>query len=196
MSLEYINDNIINCHKCPLYKTMDAGCTPVPGNGNAYAQIMIVGEAPGYNEMLEGAAFIGRCGKYLDKMLEAANIDRDSVYITNTVKCFPRENKKARKPEKYEVEACKSHLLAEIAEIKPSVIVTLGRAPAELLLNIRATTNIASIAGSIFEHSKNTIILPNWHPSFLMQYGKSHTEKAINVFRKAKQYITKQHKLT
>lgn len=120
-------------------------------------------------------------------MLDTAGISRESVYITNTVKCFPRDGKKARPPEKYEIEACKNHLLAEIGQIKPKVIITLGKVPTELLLNVR-NTPMKDIAGSIFDYSKDIIILPCWHPSFLMQYGRNTTDKAVEIFRKAKKF--------
>ena len=97
---------------------------------------MLVGEAPGADEDLLGEPFVGRCGDLLTKMLTDLGIDRENVYITNTVKCRPVEGKKNRPPKKEEIQSCKNWLWKEIQEVAPKVIVTFGKVPTSLLLKI------------------------------------------------------------
>ena len=96
----------------------------VPGEGPESAEIMLIGEAPGFNEDKQGRPFVGAAGQFLDKLLASANLSRESVYITNTVKCRPLNN---RDPLPVEMAACRKYLDRQIEVIAPKVIVTLGR---------------------------------------------------------------------
>ena len=89
-SIQQISDIIADCPNCSLAKTR---INAVPGQGNPQAKIMFVGEAPGKNEDLKGIPFVGAAGKYLDKLLALANLSRDTIFITNIVKCRPPENR-------------------------------------------------------------------------------------------------------
>jgi len=119
-NLEKIRQQVIECKNCELYKTRT---NSVPGKGNNYADVMFVGEAPGRNEDLKGEPFVGIAGKKLTLALEEAGISRDDVYITNTVKCRPPNN---RVPSKTEKERCQGYIAKEIQIIKPKIICVLG----------------------------------------------------------------------
>jgi DNA polymerase len=96
----------------------------VPGAGPVDAEVMVIGEGPGFHEDQQGLPFVGASGQFLDELLANAGIDRNSVYISNVVKCRPPGN---RDPKPEEVEACKPYLDRQIELINPKVIVTLGR---------------------------------------------------------------------
>ena len=119
-NLEKILQQVIECKNCELYKTRT---NAVPGKGSNNADVMFVGEAPGRNEDLKGEPFVGIAGKKLTLALEEAGISRDDVYITNTVKCRPPNN---RVPSKTEKERCQDYIAKEIQIIKPKIICVLG----------------------------------------------------------------------
>ncbi|NBD35693.1 MAG: uracil-DNA glycosylase [Chloroflexi bacterium] len=120
-ALQEIHEEIRACTKCPLH----AGRTnAVPGAGPVDAEVMVIGEGPGFHEDQQGLPFVGASGQFLDELLANAGIDRNSVYISNVVKCRPPGN---RDPKPEEVEACKPYLDRQIELINPKVIVTLGR---------------------------------------------------------------------
>ncbi len=108
------------CTRCRLH---EGRALAVPGEGPLGAAVFLLGEAPGREEDASGRPFVGAAGKVLDAALAAARLARDSVYITNVVKCRPPEN---RYPKADEAEACRPYLLAEIAAVRPAVLVTLG----------------------------------------------------------------------
>ena len=118
--LERVRQNVIECTKCDLCKTRT---NSVPGKGKFTSDVIFVGEAPGRNEDLHGEPFIGVAGKRLSEALENIGISRDDVYITNTVKCRPPNN---RVPTKLERDTCQEHIRKEIEIIKPKIICVLG----------------------------------------------------------------------
>ena len=120
-SLEDLYTRIANCPDCDLCHTRTRA---VPGEGPPNAEVMLVGEGPGFYEDQQGRPFVGPAGKLLDQLLGLGGLKREQVYITNVVKCRPPEN---RDPLPVEVEACRKHLQEQIATIKPKLIVTLGR---------------------------------------------------------------------
>lgn len=120
-ALQAIAGQIKACTRCDLYKgTTNA----VPGTGNIHAEIMFIGEGPGFHEDKQGLPFVGRSGDYLTYLLGLINLRRDEVFITNVVKHRPPEN---RDPLPAEIIACKDYLDEQIALIDPLVIATLGR---------------------------------------------------------------------
>ena len=120
-ALQEIHEEIRKCTLCLLH----AGRTnAVPGAGPVDAEVMFIGEGPGFHEDQQGLPFVGASGQFLDELLANAGIDRNSVYISNVVKCRPPGN---RDPKPEEVEACKPYLDRQIELINPKVIVTLGR---------------------------------------------------------------------
>ncbi|MFA6789995.1 MAG: uracil-DNA glycosylase, partial [Parcubacteria group bacterium] len=126
--MEKLNEEMIACSKCALRK----GCNQVvPGEGSADARIVFIGEGPGAKEDQLGRPFVGAAGKFLDEMLEIINLKREDVYIANTVKCRPPQN---RDPLDEEKEACWPWLEKQIDLIKPDLIVTLGKHSLEKFL--------------------------------------------------------------
>src|SRR5438046_9391382 len=110
-----------SCRRCPLGHSRTRA---VPGDGPATGRIMIVGEAPGQNEDLQGEPFVGAAGKLLDQLLGGIGLSRADVFITNILKCRPPGN---RDPQPLEVEACSPYLEQQQRLIKPEVVLLLGR---------------------------------------------------------------------
>jgi len=126
--LNALHKAMLECNNCPLHK----GCLQVvPGAGSASAEIMFIGEGPGKKEDQLGIPFVGAAGKFLDEMLGSIKLKREDVYIANTVKCRPPEN---RDPLPKEKELCWSWLVQQIKTIQPKLIVTLGRHSMELFM--------------------------------------------------------------
>jgi len=122
MELDQIAQEVRACKKCPLWKGRTLG---TPGEGNSNAKILFIGEGPGENEDKQGKPFVGEAGQFLDEMLASVNLQREDVFITNVVKCRPPFN---RDPLEEEVRICTSqYLFNQIKQIKPKLIVTLGR---------------------------------------------------------------------
>ncbi len=119
--LELIADEVRSCTMCRLYQTAKKG---VPGEGNPRADVLLVGEGPGFHEDVQGRPFVGPAGKLLDELLARAGLSREDVFITNVVKHRPPDN---RDPRPDEMEACGDYLDRQIAAIRPKLIVTLGR---------------------------------------------------------------------
>lgn len=119
--LESISREVHECTRCNLHCSANQG---VPGEGASNTRIMLVGEAPGFNEDKQGRPFVGAAGKFLDDLLSIAGLQRTDVFITNVVKHRPPDN---RPPELDELAACRPYLERQIAAINPALIVTLGR---------------------------------------------------------------------
>jgi DNA polymerase len=115
------------CTRCPLHQTRT---TVVFGNGNADANLMFIGEAPGANEDRMGLPFVGQAGKLLDKLLAEIGMERKDVFVVNTIKCRPPDN---RDPHPHEIEACNQYLRSQVDLIEPTVICTLGNFSTKLL---------------------------------------------------------------
>ena len=161
-----IIEDIKKCEKCELCKTRTQA---VPGDGNLRAEIMFVGEAPGKNEDLQGKPFVGRAGKLLDEMLNKVGLERKDVYITNIVKCRPPEN---RDPTPSEKKTCSEHLDKQIENMKPKVVVCLGRHSAGYLFEkYRLISRIGEAHGKRIRIKKNNVI-PIYHPAAAI-YNKS-----------------------
>jgi DNA polymerase len=125
--LAYHRDEVAGCVRCPLSK----GRTQVVvGNGDPDADLMFVGEAPGYHEDRQGLPFVGQAGKLLDRLLGGIGLSRDRVFVANVLKCRPPGN---RDPLPVEIQACEGHLHRQISLIRPRVIATLGNFATKLL---------------------------------------------------------------
>ena len=121
VSLKEVASQVRTCQLCRLAKTRTRA---VPGEGYAHAEVMLIGEGPGYKEDQEGRPFVGPAGKFLSELLGLAGLERETVYIANVVKCRPPNN---RDPEPDEISSCAPYLERQIVLINPRVIVTLGR---------------------------------------------------------------------
>ncbi len=131
--------------------------------GNPHAELVFVGEGPGADEDLQGEPFVGRAGQLLTKMIEAMGFARSDVYIANVVKCRPPGN---RDPEPDEIEACEPFLKAQIAAIRPRVVVALGRFAVQTLL--RDATPISRQRGRWREY-EGVKLMPTFHPAYLLR---------------------------
>jgi len=152
---------------CPLHK--DA-TNAVFSDGNPKSKIMLIGEAPGHDEDIEGKPFVGRSGKLLDKMLNAINLDREKVYIANIIPWRPPAN---RKPTEEEINMCLPLIHKHIELINPKVLLLLGSTSTYALLKDK--TPITKIRGKWFPlniNGKNIQAMPTFHPAFLLRQQK------------------------
>jgi DNA polymerase len=154
-TLGELHQLIKRCPDCDLSQTRTQA---VPGEGPDNAEIMFVGEGPGYYEDKSGRPFVGNAGKFLDELLGHAGLDRKDVYITNVVKCRPPQN---RDPLKDEIDACDTWLRRQIELINPRVIVTLGRIS---MGKFFAGESISKVHGQPRTLDDRTIV-PMFHPA-------------------------------
>ena len=135
----------------------------VPGEGNPRARLMFIGEGPGATEDATGRPFVGQAGQLLTSILEAIELEREDVYITNIVKCRPPQN---RKPLPDEVAACIPYLHRQIALIRPRVLVALGGTAGEALLGVRKT--LGDLRGKVHSYGGIPLIV-TYHPAALLR---------------------------
>lgn len=165
--LEALERFLAGCPRCKLSRSRTR---IVFGAGNPKADLMFVGEAPGREEDEQGLPFVGAAGQLLTKIIEAMGTTRDEVYIVNTVRCRPPDN---RNPEKDEVAACRPFLDEQIRLIAPKVIVTLGAFSAQAVLG---TENpISQLRGS-WQIAHGARVMPTYHPAFLLRSPKHKKE--------------------
>ena len=150
---------------CGLRTTAIQG---VPGDGNANAEVVFIGEAPGAREDKEGRPFIGVAGKFLAEMLADINIKREDVYITNIVKYRPPEN---RDPSAAEIAACSAWLEEEIKLIEPTLIVFLGRHAMNHFLPDKKISAEHGVASTLPLFGKIQHVLPLYHPAAALYNG-------------------------
>jgi len=179
--LEALRAQYAGCTQCPLGTQ---GRTQVVfGTGPENASIMLVGEAPGHDEDLKGIPFIGRSGKLLRQILSECRLSPEEIYITNSAKCRPPEN---RTPTPYERTTC-SHLilLKEIHCIRPQVICTIGATATATFLD--ATLPFSSLRGKIIQ-TEYFAIMPTYHPAYLLR-NRSAVEIVKNDFLALKAFL-------
>ncbi len=155
-ALEQLASEIRSCQKCPLGRLRTHA---VPGEGPADAEIMFIGEAPGYYEDQQGRPFVGASGKLLEKLLADIGLAREDVFITNVVKCRPPAN---RDPLPAEIETCTPWLHRQIELIDPLLIITLGRF--SMAQFFPPTARITRIHGKPLMQEDRAII-PMFHPA-------------------------------
>lgn len=155
-----LENEVTECQKYSLCKTRTQ---TVFGSGNINADWMLIGEAPGQNEDLEGKPFVGPAGKLLTEMIRAIGLERDAVYIANILKCRPPNN---RDPKNEEVETCNDYLQRQITLVKPKIILAVGRIAAQTLL--KTNESLAKLRGKI--HQLNGIpLVVVYHPAYLLR---------------------------
>jgi len=160
VSLESVREEIGECTRCKLHK---GRTNLVFGVGNPKARLMFVGEAPGEDEDKKGEPFVGKAGQLLTRMIEAMGLRREDVYICNTVKCRPPNN---RNPEPDELASCEPFLKGQLAAVQPEAIVTLGKFAAQELL--RDETPISRLRGTWREY-EGIPVMPTFHPAYLLR---------------------------
>ena len=153
--LAELNRQIESCQRCPLGQMRTRA---VPGMGPAEAQIMFVGEAPGFHEDRKGLPFVGAAGKFLDELLASIELNREDVFIGNVVKCRPPGN---RDPKPEEIAACRPYLDKQIELVRPRIIITLGRFS---MARYFPGASISRIHGQP-KRSGGVIYYPMFHPA-------------------------------
>ena len=153
---------MINCTACGLDKTRTQ---TVFGVGNRNAELMIIGEAPGFYEDKKGEPFVGRAGQLLNAMLQAIGMERNNVYIANILKCRPPNN---RDPLPEEVNLCTAFLTKQIALIQPKLLLAVGRIAGHYLLNTKSS--LGQIRGKIHSYGEpKTPLIVTYHPAYLLR---------------------------
>ena len=161
-TLEEAQNACKNCTKCKLSKSRT---NTVFGESVVNNKIILIGEAPGFYEDKMGRPFVGKAGMLLDKILASVGFFRDkNIYICNTIKCRPPEN---RDPEPDEKEACREFLDTQINVMKPKIILICGRVALESMFNKKMS--ITRVRGQWFEGPHGAKMMPIFHPSYLLR---------------------------
>ena len=160
-SLDALSEVACSCQKCPLAPTRT---NVVVERGDRNAKILIIGEAPGEQEDLSGLPFVGKSGQLLDKILESVGFDTSKdVYICNTVKCRPPNN---RVPTEVETTTCKPYLLEQIRLVDPKIILLTGATSLKSILGEKL--GITKVRGKWYEW-EGRLVMPIFHPSYLLR---------------------------
>jgi len=183
--LKDVYNEALNCKKCALHNGRK---NVVFGSGNEKADIMFIGEAPGYHEDIQGEPFVGVAGKLLTKLLDSVELKREQVYIANVIKCKPPQN---RDPLAEEIDICKEYLYAQIDFIDPQIICTLGNFATKLIL--KKNVGITGVRGKLFRVG-NKLVLPIYHPAAAL-YTPSYLPSLERDFITIKKVIDKEIEL-
>jgi uracil-DNA glycosylase family 4 len=169
------------CTLCPLAQ----GRTQVVfGVGDPDADLMLIGEAPGFHEDQQGEPFVGAAGKLLDRLLTDVGLNRAEVYIANVIKCRPPNN---RDPLQEEIDACSDYLRAQLRLVDPKVVLTLGNFATRLLL--RRDVGISRLRGQVYPWW-NRYLVPTLHPAAILRGGGGLMEQIRFDFALAKRALT------
>lgn len=170
-----LREEAVGCRACPLWRH---ATRTVFGAGNAPASVMLVGEQPGNEEDKQGLPFVGPAGALLDRALVDADIRRDDVYVTNAVKHFkwePRGKRRIHKtPAQREIDACQRWLDAELAAVRPKLVVCLGATAGRAVLG--QAIRIASLRGTVYEapERQGLQVTVTYHPAFILRQRDQH----------------------
>jgi len=159
-SLDAFCQAVKDCRKCSLWKSRT---NFVFGAGNPNARMMLIGEAPGRDEDIQGIPFVGRAGQLLTRILKAINLEREEVYIANILKCRPPGN---RDPVEEEVRCCEPYLKKQIKMINPHIIVALGRVAAQNLLKTKK--NLGELRGKEYIY-RGVKLVVTYHPAAILR---------------------------
>lgn len=167
VTLESLCLDIISCKDCDLYYSRRRA---VCGIGGGDSGLMIIGEAPGPKEDMEGTPFVGRSGNLMNNVLKSVGLTRDQVYLSNAVRCRPRLGKS---PKVIEIKKCSKYLRYEVDIIKPRIIVPMGNSALKALSVILGYKfpKISEIAGRIMK-IKNYYVTPQYHPAAILRNPK------------------------
>ncbi len=169
MDWDTLQSSVAQCRACGLCKSRK---NTVFGVGDRQAQWMVIGEAPGENEDLQGEPFVGQAGKLLDNMLKAIGLNRSvegakdgqaGVYIANTLKCRPPGN---RNPEPVELQTCAPYLVRQVALVQPKIILAMGRFAVQSLL--QTTEPIGKLRGRVHQYQGVPVVV-TYHPAYLLR---------------------------
>ena len=165
-ALTELSQQIALCHKCDIARLRTK---VVPGEGAENAEIMFIGEAPGWHEDQQGRPFVGQAGQFLDQLLASINLKREQVYIANVIKCRPPDN---RDPLPTEIQNCAPWLESQIGLIKPKMIVTLGRYS---MAKYFPGKTISKIHGTAVKH-EGMVYFAMYHPAAALHQGSLRKE--------------------
>jgi len=184
-----IIEMVNNCKKCDLWRTRK---NPVFGDGSLVSKILFVGEAPGYNEDLQGCPFVGRAGKILDELLKSIGLQRDEIYIANILKCRPPDN---RNPIKDEIIACTEFLNKQIEIIQPTIILPLGNFACSYIFEKfdLKYDKISNVHGKTFQINTLTgpiLIIPLYHPA-VATYNPNTKNTLLEDFKNIEDLLNK-----
>lgn len=161
-ALEEVKNRCLSCEKCLLGKTKT---NTVFSGGIPNHKMMLIGEAPGYYEDMKGEPFVGKAGQLLDKIFASVGLSRQKdVYICNTLKCRPPQN---RDPLPVEKEACREYLDAQLDILKPKIILLCGRVAVTSMIN--TTQGITKLRGKWVDGPNGAKMMPIYHPSYLLR---------------------------
>ena len=166
-TIAQLQELLKDCQRCGLCRRRK---NIVFGEGDPEAKLMFIGEAPGYDEDIQGRPFVGKAGELLNKMITAMQFTREEVYIANVIKCRPDDN---RTPNPVEVDACIPFLRRQIEIIRPEVIVVLGAVAAKTLLD--TDSGISRLRGKWCSY-ENIPVMPTFHPAYLLRNESSKKE--------------------
>jgi DNA polymerase len=176
-SVKELREAAAACRACDLWEN---ATQTVFGEGAARARMMLVGEQPGDKEDIEGKPFVGPAGRILDQALEAAGIDRSRVYVTNAVKHFrfTRRGKRRlhEKPNAQQVRACRPWLEAELAVVKPHIVVLLGATAAQSVMGL--AFRVSRQRGEVMPSPLGVPVLATVHPSSILRATDDASRKA------------------
>jgi DNA polymerase len=158
--LEFLRDCLGDCTRCKLHTKRK---NIVFGDGDPNADLVFVGEGPGFNEDKRGIPFVGKAGNLLDRMIVAMGIERQDVYIANVVKCRPPNN---RDPEPDEIAKCAPFLYKQLETVNPKVIITLGRFASQCLLDTKRP--MRAMRGR-WQEWRGIQVMPTYHPAYLLR---------------------------
>jgi uracil-DNA glycosylase family 4 len=177
--LRDLHESLVDCRRCGL---SEGRTNVVFGSGAADAELVLVGEAPGYNEDIQGEPFVGAAGRFLDELLrDILGIARQEIYIANVLKCRPPDN---RDPGSVEIETCKPFLLRQLEIIEPTVVCTMGNFATKTLTGKRE--GITRLKRKIITVGR-TFFFPIYHPAAALHRGDLYDEvrqdfKALKEF--------------
>lgn len=164
-----LQSQVSACTQCALSQSRTQ---TVFGTGSRFADLLIVGEAPGFNEDQQGEPFVGKAGQLLNAMLQSIELKRDDVYIANILKCRPPEN---RDPQQSEVEQCTTFLDQQIDLLQPKVILAVGRFAAQYLLS--TTASLSTLRAETQRYAKRDIpLVVSYHPAYLLRSPRAKGE--------------------
>ncbi len=178
MSLQSIADTIAACEVCGLHSNRK---NAVPGVGPEDATIMLVGEGPGADEDEQGEPFVGMSGILLNRLLKDAGLGRNNIFVTNSVKCRPPDN---RDPTTEEVVACKDYLKQQVATLKPKVIITVGKfATWHVTMTTGPISNIMALPQLSCLYAAEVIpVIACYHPAYLLRLLQTQKERGKEVY--------------
>ena len=180
IDIEAVRDQALGCVRCPLSQ----GRTQVVwADGNLDADLAFIGEAPGFHEDKQGRPFVGAAGQLLDRLMGEIGIDRTQCAIVNVLKCRPPGN---RDPQPIEIESCKPYLDAQLAYMRPKVIVTLGNFATKFILE--SPIGITRARGQRYSR-RNAVVIPTFHPAAALRGGRFGGISPVDAIRQDFQVV-------